>query len=144
MRENIPEIYDTVQEIAWHFGSHGINGECCGDLSFIEYMALKKACEANEMTIQEIGSVLNFTKSGATRIINRLEVKGYVIRRQSPADGRICCVDVTAKGKTAVTEIAVKYTEYLNKSLKHLSEQKIKQIKDALSLLADSIANEPE
>jgi DNA-binding MarR family transcriptional regulator len=144
MNNDIPLIYDMVQDIAWHFGSHGINGECCGDLSFVEYMALKKACEANEITIQEIGSALNFTKSGATRIVNRLEQKGYVTRRHSPADGRICCIDVTAKGKTAVTEIAMKYIEYLNKSLKNLNEQKIKQIKDVLSLLADSIANNPE
>lgn len=144
MRENIPEIYDTLQEIAWHFGSHGINGECCGDLSFVEYMALKKTCEANEMTIQVIGNALNFTKSGATRIIDRLEEKGYVIRRHSPSDGRICCVDVTEKGKAAVTEIAKKYTEYLEKSMKSFDVYKVKQIKDALVLLADAIKKNPE
>ena len=144
MNNYIPIIYDTVQEIAWHFGSHGINGECCGDLSFVEYMALKKTCEANEITIQEIGSALNFTKSGATRIIDRLEEKGYVTRRHSPADGRICCVDVTAKGKAAVAEIAKKYTEYLEKSMKNFDVHKVKQIKDALVLLADAIEKNPE
>lgn len=144
MNNNIPIIYDMVQDIAWHFGSHGINGECCGDLSFVEYMALKKVSEANEMTIQEIGNVLNFTKSGSTRIIDRLEEKGYVIRRHSPADGRVCCVGVTVKGKTEVESITEKYTQYLRKVLKNLDVQKVEQIKNALELLADSIDKNPE
>ena len=61
------------KEIAWHIGNHGLNGECRGDLSLVEFMALKIACENKDFSIQEIGSTLNFTKSGATRIIDRLE-----------------------------------------------------------------------
>lgn len=39
MNKNLPDIYESLQEIAWHFGNHGISGECCGDLSLVEFMA---------------------------------------------------------------------------------------------------------
>ena len=135
----IPDIYDSLQEIAWHFGSHGINGECCGDLSFVEFMALKKVYENADNSIQEIGNMLNFTKSGATRIINRLENKGYVARESSPIDGRVCCVSITAKGIEAILRIMENYTIYLEDVLKEFEPQNLEQIRDALEMLVNAV-----
>lgn len=139
MNKNISHIYNSLQEIAWQFGSHGFNGECCGDLSLAEFMALKKTYENINVSIQEIGSAINFTKSGATRIIDRLENKGYITRERSSIDGRVCCVTITAKGKEVITNIIEKYTEYLEKVLKGLEPQKVDDIKDALEVLVKSV-----
>jgi len=139
MNQYIPEIYDSLQEIAWHFGSHGINGECCGDLSFVEYKALKNVYEKNELSVQEIGNALHFTKSGATRIVNRLEEKGYLIRKQSLSDGRVCCLEITLKGKEAIKEISQKYTLYLEDVLKEVEAQKIDEIKNTLRILLKAL-----
>jgi len=135
MSIDMQEIYDSLQEIAWHFGSNGVNGECCEDLSFVEYMALKKACEKNVLSVQEVGNVLNFTKSGATKIINRLEDKGYVNRKHSPIDGRVCCITITAKGKDVIDKIVKKHIAYLETAFKDIELQKINQIKDTLQIL---------
>lgn len=135
----ILEIYDTLQEIAWHFGAHGINGECCGDLSFVEYMALKKTGNTTEISVQEIGSALNFTKSGATRIVDRLEGRGYVVRQHSPTDGRVCCITLTETGKQMLDEIEKKYTAYLENVLIGEDPQKIGQLKEMLESLLKAI-----
>ena len=139
--KRIPDIYNSLQEIAWHFGSHGINGECCGDLSFVEFMALKKVHGNNDFSIQEIGNALNFTKSGATRIINRLENKGYVIRENSPLDGRICCVSITDKGTKAILGINRNYTLYLDELMKELNPNTIEQIKTSMDVLVKAVQN---
>jgi len=139
MDKCIPDIYNSLQEIAWHFGSHGINGECCGDLSFVEFMALKKVYENADNSIQEIGNMLNFTKSGATRIINRLENKGYVARENSPIDGRVCCVSIKAKGIEAISRIMENYTIYLEDVLKEFEPQKLEQIRDTLEMLVNAV-----
>ncbi len=139
MKKRISDIYDSLQEIAWHFGSHGINGECCDDLSFVEFMALKKVYGNADISIQDIGNALYFTKSGATRIINRLENKGYVTRENSPIDGRVCCVVITAKGKEAIIKIMENYTAYLEDVLKEFELQKVEHIKDALEMLVNAI-----
>jgi len=135
MDQSITDIYNSLQEIAWHFGSHGVNGVCCADLSFVEFMALKKIHENNECSIQSIGKNLNFTKSGATRIINRLENKGYVIRENSPIDGRFCCVSITDKGTQAIRQIAKNYTSYLHEVLKDTDPKRVEQIKDSMDIL---------
>lgn len=132
-------MFNLLQDLAWHFGNKGINGECCGDLSLVEFMALKKICNSPSFSIQEIGNALNFTKSGATRIIDRLENKGYVTREQSLIDGRICCVTITHKGKETTNQIIEKYTSYLADSLKDLQSSTINQIKDVLDVLVKAV-----
>ncbi len=144
MNQNIINIYDSLQEIAWHFGSHGINGECCDDLSFVEFIALKHISKGDEYSIQEIGNILNFTKSGATKIINRLEKKGYVLRKSSPIDGRICCVASTEKGNTAISNIMLNYTLYLEKVLKNYDQQKVALIEETLQSLINAISQDTQ
>src|SRR5665647_202988 len=139
MNKNIPDIYNLIQELSWHFGNHGFNGECCGDLSLVEFMAIKKAYENNDFSIQEIGSAINFTKSGATRIIDRLENKGYVARENSLIDGRVCCVSITAKGIEVISRIMENYTIYLEDVLKEFEPQKLEQIRETLEMLVNSV-----
>jgi len=130
MNKKIPNIYNYLQEIALYFGNSGVNGKCCDDLSLVECIALKKAQESN-LSIQEIGTALNFTKSGATRIIDRLERKGYVTRERSPIDGRVCCVPVTKRGSEVITEITEKF--------QGLDPKIIDDIKDSLEILVKLI-----
>ncbi len=135
MSKQSTEIYSLIQELAWHFGDRGFNGECCGDLSLVEYMALKKIQESANITMQEIGNALNFTKSGASKVVDRLENKGYIARVTSPADGRVCCVNTTAKGAKTTMEIVQKYSAQVDQMLKELDGDSIGEIKAALEIL---------
>lgn len=139
MDRTVYDIYNLLQEIAWHFGNHGFDGDCCEDLTLVEFMALKKACENKCFSIQEIGNALGFTKSGATRIIDRLESKGYARRERSPVDGRVCCVTVTDKGELVISRVTGQYTAYLEGVLRDLEPQRIESIKDALGTMAELI-----
>ena len=139
MDNNIANIYRSILELSWRFGNHGFNGECCGDLSLVEFVALKKVQESTEITIQEIGNTINFTKGGASKIVDRLESKGYVVRMNSPIDGRVCCVLTTAKGKETVTGIIENYTLYLGNVFEGIAPQKIDEIGETLKTLVDAI-----
>lgn len=139
MSNQIMGIYNSLQEIAWQFGSRGINGECCEDLSFIEFMALKRVYENAEISIQEVGNNLNITKSGATKIINRLEQKGYVTRKTSTADGRVCCLHTTYNGIQIMNSIISKNTLYIEKILNQLDPNSIEEIEAALKTFNDSM-----
>ncbi|MDD4802333.1 MAG: MarR family transcriptional regulator [Syntrophomonas sp.] len=139
MKNSFSDIYCLLQEIAWHFGDHGINGECCEDLSMAEFMALKAADENCELSIQDIGNAINFTKSGATRIIDRLETKGYVKRERSLTDGRVCCAPVTAKGSHVISQITNRNTKYVEELLQDLEPQVIDNIKTAMEILIKSV-----
>lgn len=139
MKSSFSDIYSLLQELAWHFGDHGINGECCEDLSMAEFMALKAAYENDKFSIQDIGNSINFTKSGATRIIDRLENKGYVKRERSLTDGRVCCVPVTDKGSQVISQIINKNTNNVEELLQDLDPQVIDNIKTTLEILIKSV-----
>lgn len=139
MNKDALSIFNCLQAIAWRFGNHRLNGECCKDLSLVEFIALKEIYENNNLSIQDIGAALNFTKSGATRIIDRMETKGYVKRRRSPIDGRVCCASITIKGAEAIKEIMGRYTLYIEGMLEGLTHDKIDNIKNVLEFLAESI-----
>ncbi|MDD2510156.1 MAG: MarR family transcriptional regulator [Syntrophomonas sp.] len=139
MKNSFSDIYSLLQELAWHFGDHGINGECCEDLSMAEFMALKAAYENCNLSIQDIGNAINFTKSGATRIIDRLETKGYVKRERSSTDGRVCCVPVTDKGSQVISQIIRKNTICVEELLQDLEPQVIDNIKTAMEILIKSV-----
>lgn len=139
MNKEIVDIYNLIQEISWHFGSQGFNGECCGDLSLVEFMALKKIYEKEYIAIQEVGNALGFTKSGASKIIDRIEDKGYVVRKVSKEDGRVCCVTVTEKGSEVMNNIVTKYSVYVENMLKELDAEAVNNIKQVLEKLVSSI-----
>lgn len=135
MNKNITEIYNLIQDLSWYFGNQGFNGECCGDLSLVEYMAVKKIHDTSDISIQEIGNLLNMTKSGASKIINRLESKGYVEREKSSADGRVCCVAITDKGKDAITKIVEQYTDYVSKMFRGFEPESVDNAKNILEAM---------
>lgn len=139
MDSNISEIYSLIQDLSWYFGNQGFDGECCEDLSLVEYMALKKVCGTKDITIREIGVALNITKSGVSKVVNRLEEKNYVLREQSSEDGRVCCVKPTEKGLNAVKKISDRYSEYLMEALDSTQQDSLANIKDILELLYSSI-----
>lgn len=139
MNDNILDIYSLLQELAWRFGNRGFDGQCCEDLSLVEFMALKTIYEKKNTSIQDIGVALNFSKSGATRIVDRLENKGYLVRQRSPVDGRICCVNITDQGFDAIARITDKNANDLAEALSELEPEKIEQIRDSLLILTRSI-----
>jgi DNA-binding MarR family transcriptional regulator len=139
MNKNISDIYNLIQELSWYFGNQGFNGECCEDLSLVEFMALKNVHDKNNSTIQEIGNALNITKSGVSKIIDRLENKEYVLREQSLIDGRVCCVKITGKGIEAITNIVGHYTDYVGEMLKDFEPDAVDNVKNVLEVLITSV-----
>jgi DNA-binding MarR family transcriptional regulator len=69
--------------------------------------------------MQDIAKSAVVTKSGATRIICRLEEKGLVTREQDRKDGRVCCVTLTEKGKCILGRIE---DQLINKMSEILAE----------------------
>ena len=100
------DLSTLIREITWGFGARGLKGECCGDLSQPEYRTLCLASDLSRCSMQEIAQNLGVTKSGATRIVDRLETKGYVERKRSQEDGRVCCIDVTASGRSLIRDVS--------------------------------------
>ncbi len=129
----------ALREIVWQFGPKGLDGECCENLSMPEFIALEKAANTQHCAVQDIGRQLGFTKSGATRIVNRLEKKGYIQKVTSHEDARVCCVVPTKSGKAVLSSTGRRYDDQLNALLSKMDADTAKKVADSLSEMARAL-----
>ncbi len=115
-------LVELIDEIIWRFGPRGVDGYCCEDISYVEYRALRALTKINQCTMQSLAQQLSFTKSGATRIVDRLERKAYVQRERIAGDRRVCCVTLTDAGRALVERIGMAWANRAQASLDLLDE----------------------
>ena len=130
------ELSRFLADILWHFGPRGLDGECCRDLTMPEFMALAKVSETEDCPVREIGSTLGYTKSGATRMVDRLEGKGLVSKARSKNDGRICCVKITKQGEDSLKAAFSVLRGQLDSLLSRMPGDSEKLIIEALALMS--------
>ena len=135
----ISETSRSLMDIAWYFGPKGLNGECCDNLSMPEFLALDKISTSRDCPVQDVGNSLGFTKSGATRIVNRLEKKGYVQKIKSNEDARFCCVVITEKGKNVIKAADLRYVKQFEEMLSKMPGKIASKTKEVLAAMARTI-----
>ena len=128
----INELSRAMRQIVWQFGPKGLDGECCENLSMPEFLALEKVAETRDCPVQDVGLQLGFTKSGATRIVNRMEKKGYVQKIKSHEDGRICCVVITESGEKVLRSAEETYSRKIEQLFSMMPKESSPQIKEML------------
>ncbi|NLI74857.1 MAG: MarR family transcriptional regulator [Candidatus Riflebacteria bacterium] len=133
---SITALTRALIEIAWFFGPKGASGRCCEDLAMPEFLALVTIADLPDCPVQEIGAALGFTKSGATRIVDRLERKGYVTRVKSPDDARVCCVVITPRGRNILETTDARYQESLKAVLARLPGEETPAVRKMITMLA--------
>ena len=105
MDEQARQLAGLIENMMYYFGTQSMDGECCENITHGEFRALHAARHQEVCTMQDIAQKGLVTKSGATRIVARLEDKGLAYREQDRNDGRICCVQLTEAGKSILSRI---------------------------------------
>lgn len=135
----ISSLSRSLIEIAWHFGPKGLNGECCENLTMPEFIALDKVSTRSNCAVQDVGNSLGFTKSGATRVVNRLEKKGYVRKIKSHDDARVCCVEITKSGEGVLSSADSRYIKQFHSIVAKMPEHSLADIVKMLSAMANAL-----
>lgn len=117
------DLVELLDEIIWRFGSQGPEGYCCGDISYIEYRALRVLAKGEVPTVQRLAQLLGLTKSGATRVVDRIEHKGYACRERDDEDHRVCCVTLTAMGRELVYRSVEEFAGKAQHSLERMDAE---------------------
>lgn len=141
--EHLLDLSRDMLTIAWNFGPKGLDGSCCNDLTMPEFFALDSIARTKDCAVQEVGRALGFTKSGATRVVNRLERKGYVSKQRSGRDGRVCCVVIADKGTCALDDAYARYVGMLEGLLSRLDGGDAKYMVKAFGAAAGILREVP-
>lgn len=134
-------VVENILQIAWHFTSRGINGACCANVSFAEFKVLQTTAITPNCSVQHIGNILDFTKSGATRIVNRLEKQKLVTKIRSAADARVCCVAPTPAGLQLLQSAMQCTSDRLEQALLKVTPSERENISNSVNLLASTLTS---
>ncbi|MEN6487856.1 MAG: MarR family transcriptional regulator [Smithella sp.] len=105
MDEQIRQLAELIEDMTYDFGSQNMDGVCCENISHGEYRALRTVLRLDKCTMQDVAKSIAVTKSGATRIVSRLEEKKLVHRINDQNDGRVCCVQLSEEGKSLISRL---------------------------------------
>lgn len=134
--KSITTLADDLAQIIWELGARGLDGVCCAGLSLVEHRTLQQLDRDAGCTVQSLGGQAALTKSGATRLVDRLEQRGMLRRERSDEDGRVCCVALTGDGRRELARANQAFAGRLAALLDGLSATERNAVATALPALS--------
>src|SRR5215211_449231 len=116
MEQRLPTRRDLERLAAWA-ELHRADGTVRAELSrrleaeaqttLLEHEAVHRLVLApgRRLTMYQLADALLVSRSGATRLIDRLEARGWVARRTAPHDRRIVRAELTREGAAAFAHV---------------------------------------
>lgn len=100
---------------------------------------LKNMCVDSGMSQRQIGEIANKKAANITRMLDRLESKDLVERRENPADRRAASVFLTHKGEALVNEVIGTFDSFSSRFLKGISLEEQEIIRNAFKTMARNL-----
>ncbi|MEK5233573.1 MarR family transcriptional regulator [Lysinibacillus sp. FSL K6-0232] len=95
------------------------------DLNPTEFSVLEFLYHHGEQPVQVIGKKILIASSSITYVIDKLEHKGYVLRKACPKDRRVTYILLTPEGYTLMEETFPKHEQKINEIFKVLEPQEL-------------------
>ncbi len=102
------------------------------DMTRPQLQALMCLAQKGPILMKEISEKMFVTRANVTGIIDRLESKGLVRRTAHHRDRRATMIELTPKGVALQERVSSKYMTFMQDSLKVLTEDEQKSLRDAL------------
>lgn len=122
----------AVEEVAYR--SIEATGWCRSDFAVLEGLLHK-----GEMPVNTLGKRVLLTSGSITTAVDRLEKRGLVLRCQSPDDGRVCLVRLSAKGRRAIEKAFAEHQLTLAAAMSDISKGDKTRLIDGLRTLGKSV-----
>ena len=106
-------------------------------LTGTQYNALRilRGAGAEGLPCREIGERMITHDPDITRLLNRLEDRGFVERTRAKHDHRVIYGKITAAGLKLLREMDTPVEKYGRGLLRHVSQEKLKQLIELLELV---------
>jgi DNA-binding MarR family transcriptional regulator len=113
-----------------------------GDLGATSTAALATVVKRGPLTLGELAVFEQVAPPTMTKVVERLESRGFVARRVDPDDRRVARVSVTAAGTRYLERSRARRTAWLAARLGELGPQQLSQLSGTIELL-EAIVGEP-
>lgn len=92
-------LYDALSELIRVYQFRDRDRICCHDVSVTQCYALDVLVRERALTLNDLAAHLYLDKSTASRVVDALERKAYVIRSPHPGDRRALQLKITPAGR---------------------------------------------
>lgn len=101
-------------------------------ITHAQWAALFMLQRCRASTVAELARETQTDAGAMTRLLDRLEAKGFCRRHRSTDDRRVVRIELTPQGEVAAQEVPVVLSEVLNEHLAGFSKTEWSQLKDML------------
>jgi DNA-binding MarR family transcriptional regulator len=109
------------------------------DVTPEQWAVLNRLWEQDGLSQVEVAERTFKDKPGTTRILNLLEKKGIVLRRQDTEDGRVMRVFLTKAGRDLKEKLIPCAEEVLTKSAQDLTKEDVADLKRTLTKVLENL-----
>ncbi|HUZ39907.1 MAG TPA: MarR family transcriptional regulator [Acidimicrobiales bacterium] len=100
-----------------------LEAECDLQLAWFDVLLQLRRSPDGHLKMNEIAEAIVHSSGGTTRLVDRIEEAGLVVRQSCPSDRRAIHVAITEAGDAKLDEALTVHLEYLDESLaKQLTE----------------------
>ncbi|MDQ6838188.1 MAG: MarR family transcriptional regulator [Actinomycetota bacterium] len=121
--------------------SRRLRQQSVGDVTASQMSALASIYLAGDASLGELAATERIAPPSMTRIVARLEERGFVCRRHDATDRRVSRLEITPAGEAVVAETRSRRDAYLAERLQSLSEEEREIVRRALPLFERIIAD---
>ena len=103
-------------------------------LTGTQYNVLRilRGAGADGLPSGEVGERMITREPDITRLLDRMEARGWVHRRRDPADRRVMRVWITIAGRELTDQLDAPTAELLQRTMAHLGEERLAVLSDLL------------
>lgn len=100
-----------------------------------EFMVLELLYNKGPQAIQVIGNKVLLASSSITYVIDQLEKKNFVTRKQNPEDRRVTLVSLTEAGQKLMSEIFPQHSSVIQELFEDLTEDELAKLADEIKTI---------
>jgi len=89
----------------------------------------------------ELASLMDMEKAPLSRLLDRMEIKGWIIRKNETKDRRIKNIYLSESVKPFVSSLREKAAKYRKDSLSILSDKELSKLRDLLQVLKKDLTS---
>ena len=96
-------------------------------LTYPQYITMMTLWEKDDVTVNQVGEILQLDNGTLTPLLKRLESKGYLERKRSKEDDRVVKINLTEKGlklKQNASFIPIELEKAMNLNLEEMEQLK--------------------
>jgi len=104
-------------------------------ISFSQYSVLLALARNGPMQMSILGEHMLVAPANVTGLVDRMEKKGWVVRKRNPNDRRAIVIETTPLGEETFRRISVRFRAYVRSIGQDLTEQELESTLRAMKTM---------